>query len=131
MKNTVLANLWRPKMKKLGITHATLTKLSRTIVNFDPTGRVKMSDASGAAGGGRPAFGAVGTAKRSTKGGKPTKFEKIDKTTFKLEFAWIPKPPSARQAEEDAAAATASQPGEGSPMPGSSAAAPAAAPGMP
>ena len=91
-----------------------------------------MSDASGAAGGGRPAFGAIGKAKRSTKGGKPTKFEKIDKTTFKLEFAWIPKPPSARQAAEDAAAETAGQPGEatpggGSPMPGS----PAAAPGMP
>ena len=136
VKNTVLSNLWKPKMKKLGITHATLTKLSRTIVNFDPTGRVKMSDASGAAGAGRPAFGAVGTAKRSTKGGKPTKFEKIDKTTFKLEFAWIPKPPSVRQAAEDAAAATAGQPGEatpggGSPMPGSPAAAPAAAPGMP
>ena len=131
VKNTLLANLWQPKMKKLGVTHATLTKLSRTIVNFDPTGRVKMSDASGSAGGGRPAFGAVGAAAKSTKGGKPTKFEKIDKTTFKLEFAWIPTPPSARQVAEDAAAATG-QPGEatpggGTPMPGS----PAAAPGMP
>ena len=114
VQNTLLTNLRRSKMKALGISHSTLTRVDRKIVNYDATGRVKMTDAS-SGGPTSGNFGAVSTAK-PTVAARDIKFEKVDKTTFKLEFVWKPTTPSERQA----AAAAAQQPGAatpGGPMP--------------
>ncbi len=103
--NTLLKNLRQPKLKSLGISHATLTKVDGGVVNYDPTGRVKMSDAAGGRGGvGGPAFGGIGAAAT----GRDVKFQKIDKTTFKLEFVWKPTTLSERQAAAAQAAAATS-----------------------
>ena len=120
VQNTLLTNLRRPKMKLLGISHSTLTTVDRKIVNYDPTGRVRMSDASSGGGAAFGAFGTVLKAKSKKKAVRDVKFEKVDKTTFKLEFVWIPKPPSERKAAAAATAAAADQPGAtatGPPMP--------------
>ena len=115
--NTLLKNLRRPKLKTLGISHATLTQVDRKIVNYDPTGRVKMSDAGGSGSGtGGPMFGAVGAASSANakKAAKDVKFEKVDKTTFKLEFVWKPTPLSQRTAAVQAPA-DGGQPGTATP----------------
>jgi len=120
VQNTLLKNLRQPKLKRLGISHATLTKIIGTHVNYDPTGRVKMSDAGGTGGtGGGPTFGAIAAAPTVTskKAARDVKLELVDKTTFKLEFIWKPTPLSQRQA---AAASDGGQPGAstpGTPMP--------------
>ena len=115
--NTLLKNLRHPKLKTLGISHATLTQVDRKIVNYDPTGRVKMSDAGGSGSGtGGPMFGAVGAASSANakKAAKDVKFEKVDKTTFKLEFVWKPTPLSQRTAAVQAPA-DGGQPGTATP----------------
>ena len=102
VQNTLLKNLRQPKLKTLGISHSTLTKIIGTVVNYDPTGRVKMSDAGGfGAAAGGPGFGGIGAAPsaKSKKAGRDVKFVKVDKTTFKLEFVWKPTPLSQRQAD--------------------------------
>ena len=107
VQNTLLKNLRQPKLKTLGISHSTLTKIIGTVVNYDPTGRVKMSDAGGfGAAAGGPVFGGIGAAPsaKSKKAGRDVKFVKVDKTTFKLEFVWKPTPLSQRQAAAAAAA---------------------------
>jgi type IV pilus assembly protein PilM len=115
--NTLLKNLRHPKLKTLGISHATLTQVDRKIVNYDPTGRVKMSDAGGSGSGtGGPTFGAVGAtpSTNAKKAAKDVKFEKVDKTTFKLEFVWKPTPLSQRTAAVQAPA-DGGQPGTATP----------------
>jgi hypothetical protein len=104
--NTLLKNLRQPKLKSLGISHATLTMVDGGVVNYDPTGRVKMSDARGGRGAlsGPSGFGVAPK-------DRDVKFQKIDKTTFKLEFIWKRTPPSMRQA----VAAATDNPGEATP----------------
>ena len=51
-----------------------------------------------------PVFGAVGAAQKD----RDVKFQKIDKTTFKLEFVWKPTTLSERQAAAAQAAAATS-----------------------
>ncbi|MFP6769258.1 MAG: type IV pilus assembly protein PilM, partial [Planctomycetaceae bacterium] len=64
------------EVKRLGISHATLVQLQRELVNYDPTGRVKLTSAGGAAAT-SPMLGtarAVGKVAR-----KGVKFIKVDK----------------------------------------------------
>ena len=127
VQNTLLTNLRQPKMKALGVTHPTITSFKSDVVNYDPTGRVKMSATSGGAGAATfGGFGAPAAAKRKTTA-KNVKFEKVDKTTFQIEFVWKPTPPSARQVA--AATAPGAQPGAAAPGAQPGAAAPGAQPG--
>ena len=127
VQNTLLTNLRQPKMKALGVTHPTITSFKSDVVNYDPTGRVKMSATSGGAGAATfGGFGAPAAAKRKTTA-KNVKFEKVDKTTFQIEFVWKPTPPSARQVA--AAAAPGAQPGAATPGAQPGAATPGAQPG--
>ena len=125
VQNTLLANLRRPNIKRLGVSHATITLHKSDLVNYDPTGRVKMSEAAGGAAGaaaGSPMFGAIGvaTTARKKSANKAANLVKVDRTRFKIEFAWKPTSPSARQAA-DAAAAAAGGPGAAAGGPGANA----------
>ncbi|MBQ18435.1 MAG: pilus assembly protein PilM [Planctomycetaceae bacterium] len=101
------------EVRRLGISHATLVQLQRDIVNYDPTGRVRLTTAGGAAA----TSPMLGTARSTGKAArKDVKFIKVDKTTFRLEFVWKPTMVAGRK---DKQAAADNQPGGGTtPPPG-------------
>ena len=122
VQKTLLNNLRRDYMqqpgtaqqvevRRLGISHATLVQVQREIVNYDPTGRVRLTSTGGGVAA-APAFGAAPKARAvGAAASKGVSFIKVDKTTFRLEFVW--KPTLATGRHDRKAASDGKQPAEG------------------
>ena len=112
----LLARMFALRFRQRGIVGILIfqwpLKLSR--IPYAPASKNKHRlDGAEDAGGGRvggPVLGGIGAASTA----RDVKFQKIDKTTFKLEFVWKPTTSSERQAAAAQAAAATS---DTTPMP--------------